>query len=87
MSVLCIHSIAISDKAAEILNSAGAMSHLIRTMDRYIDVLCECSQGFINFFFIKNTHVFESNIHINMNFKEKVKINPLLYRIQRIVES
>ena len=50
VSVLCIHSIVISDKAAEILNSAGAMSHLIRTMDRYIDVLCESFQSFINFY-------------------------------------
>nr|XP_022298273.1 leucine-rich repeat serine/threonine-protein kinase 2-like isoform X2 [Crassostrea virginica] len=45
LECLCVLSAA--DKAAEILNSAGAMSHLIRTMDRYIDVLYIQKKGLV----------------------------------------
>lgn len=32
---------AISDKAAEILNSAGALDYVIKTMEKYLDILCK----------------------------------------------
>lgn len=31
----------ISDKAAEILNSAGALDYVIKTMEKYTDILCK----------------------------------------------
>lgn len=31
----------ISDKAAEILNSAGALDYVIKTMEKYTHILCK----------------------------------------------
>jgi hypothetical protein len=31
----------ISDRAAEILNAAGALNHVIKIMEKYIAVLCK----------------------------------------------